>query len=64
MREVEVHLRGWKLAVAMSELRQWLDHHQCTPTDFTIIAERGALLVRITFNEDEMADRFERQFGK
>jgi hypothetical protein len=26
VREVEVQLKGWKLADAMGELRIWLDH--------------------------------------
>jgi hypothetical protein len=64
MREIEVRLKGWKLAEAMSELRKWLDHNQCTPADFGIVADDDALLVRITFNQDDMADLFERQFAK
>jgi hypothetical protein len=63
MPEVEVRLPGRKLADAMSELRQWLDHNQCTPADFGILSEGGDLVVRITFSDDEMADRFQRQFG-
>jgi hypothetical protein len=31
MREVEVQLKGWKLADAMGELRKWLDHNDCVP---------------------------------
>jgi hypothetical protein len=27
MREIEVQLKHWKLAGAMSELRKWLDHN-------------------------------------
>jgi hypothetical protein len=48
----------------MGELRSWLDHNQCTPADFGITTESGALLVRITFNDNEMADQFQRQFGR
>jgi hypothetical protein len=63
MREVEVRLSGWGLAEAMAELRRWLDHHEYTPTDFGIVAESGSLLVRITFRDDAMAERFQREFG-
>jgi hypothetical protein len=64
MREVEVRLSGWGLAEAMAELRKWLDHHECTPADFGIVAESSALLVRITFKDDAMAERFQREFGR
>jgi hypothetical protein len=63
-REVKISLTGWTLADAMSELRKWLDHHNCVPVNFDI--ERGnrrVLVVRILFADDTMADMFERDFG-
>ena len=62
--EVEVRLSGWRLADALSELRVWLDHHQCTPESFEIAkSANGAVLVRIAFVEDALAKRFKREFG-
>jgi hypothetical protein len=64
MREVEVRLTGVKLADALGQLREWLDHHDCAPVNFDIARERGGkLLVRILFKEDHMAEVFERDFG-
>jgi len=63
MREVEIPLKGWKLADALGELRKWLDHNDCVPLSFDIARRRGVLTVRMLFKEDEMADRFQRDFG-
>jgi hypothetical protein len=64
MREVEVRLKGWKLADALGELRQWLDHNDCVPVSFDIAREKGGMLVvRMLFTEDQMADAFQRDFG-
>jgi hypothetical protein len=64
MREVEVHLKGWKLADALGELRQWLDHNDCVPVTFDIAkGKRGVLLVRILFKEEHLANAFQRDFG-
>lgn len=65
MRQVEVRLEGWKIADAMAELRIWLDHNDCTPRDFGITrAQRGTLVVRIDFDDDAMAEAFEREFAR
>ena len=64
MREVEVPLKGWKLADALAELRKWLDHNNCIPANFDISrGKRRVLLVRMQFNEDDMAEKFQRDFG-
>jgi hypothetical protein len=63
MREVEVQLKGWKLADAMGELRKWLDHNDCVPVSFDIArGKTRALVVRMTFAEDHMAEAFRRDF--
>ena len=64
MREVELNLKGWKLADALGELRKWLDHNNCIPANFDIAREDSdTLRVRIEFREDDLAERFERDFG-
>jgi bifunctional non-homologous end joining protein LigD len=65
MRQVEVRLKGWKIADAMAELRIWLDHNDCTPHDFEITkAPRGTLVVRVEFADDAMAEAFKREFAR
>jgi len=65
MREVEVHLKDCKkLADALGDLRQWLDHNNCVPLNFEITrGKKGVLLVRMLFAEEHMADAFRRDFG-
>ena len=58
MREVEIPLKGWKLADALGELRKWLDHNDCVPLSFDIARAPVPVL-----GPDEMADRFQRDFG-
>jgi hypothetical protein len=63
MRQVEVRLKGWKMADAMGDLRTWLDRYNCRPTNFEIRrAASGGLLVRIEFADDRHAQRFEQDF--
>jgi hypothetical protein len=64
MREIETRLKIWKMADALGELRKWLDHNRCVPVNFEISrAATGSLLVRIVFEHDHQAKRFERDFG-
>jgi hypothetical protein len=64
MREVEVQLKGWKLADAMGQLRKWLDHNDCVPVSFDIARGKSRVLVlRMTFAEDQIAETFRRDFG-
>jgi hypothetical protein len=64
MREVEVRLKGRKLADSFGEMREWLDHNDCVPISFDIArGKRGVLLVRMLFAEDHMANAFQRDFG-
>ena len=62
MREVELRLTNRKLAAAMAELRQWLDHHQCIPENFDIVRRGRSLVIHITFTEDDIAEAFQREF--
>ncbi len=65
MREVEIPLKDRKLADALGELRKWLDHNDCVPMSFDITRGKGGvLLVKMVFKEDEMADTFQRDFGR
>ena len=65
VRQVEMQLKGWKIADAMAELRIWLDHNDCVPASFDIATgPRGAISVRVEFRDDAMADAFMREFGR
>jgi hypothetical protein len=65
MRQIDIHLSGWKFAAAMGELSIWLDRNHCVPEDLAILKlANGDLLVRIEFSDDAMAEVFEREFAR
>ena len=65
MRQVDIHLSGWKITGAMRELSIWLDHNHCVPENFAISKlPNGDLLVRVSFSDDAMAEVFEREFAR
>jgi hypothetical protein len=65
MREVEVRLKGWKMADALGKLRNWLDHNRVAPVNFDICsAATGSLLVRMVFKNQDEAERFQQDFGR
>ena len=65
MRAVEVRLKRQKLADALGDMRQWLDRYNCAPMSFELVrGKRGALSANVVFNEDHIADTFQRDFGR
>ena len=64
MREVELVLKMRTLADALAAMREWLDHNDCVPLDFDIERRGRALVVRITFKENHLAEAFERDFKR
>jgi len=65
MRQVDIHLSGWKLTSAMGELCIWLDRNHCVPGDLAISKlPNGDLLARVEFSDDAMAEVFEREFAR
>ena len=60
MRQVEVRLKGWRMA----ELRIWLDHNDCTPHSFEITKAGRDLFVRVEFAQDAMAEAFRGEFAR
>jgi outer membrane lipoprotein-sorting protein len=64
VRQVEVRLKGWKIADAMAELRIWLDHNDCTPHDFEITKAPRGVVVRVGFSDEAMAEAFQREFAR
>jgi hypothetical protein len=65
MRQVEVKLTGCTIADAMGEPRVWLDHNDCVPLSFEIRKlPSGEIWVRIEFNDDTIAETFEREFAR
>jgi len=64
MRQVEVRLKGWRIADVMAELRIWLKLNECTPHDFEITNAPPGLVVRIEFTDDAMAEAFKREFAR
>ena len=64
MRKVELVLKMRTLADALAAMREWLDHNDCVPLDFDIERRGRALVVRITFKENHLAEAFERDFKR
>ena len=65
MPEIEVRLKHWKMADALGELRQWLDHHNCVPVNFNISrSATGSLLLWIAFKHEHEAELFPRAFRR
>ena len=65
MRSVDRTSPPLDLAKALADMRQWLDHNDCTPTIFrTRTAQPGAVLVQVEFEENDAAAAFERRFAE
>jgi hypothetical protein len=64
MRTVDLHISAAAFGESLSDMRQWLDHHDCIPASFDTAPERpGTVLVHVEFGEDNLAAAFERDFG-
>ena len=64
MRSVDLHLNRAGLGESVSDMRRWLDHHDCTPAAFDTMTERpGTVLVLVEFRDDGAAEVFEREFS-
>ena len=50
------------LSATMAEIRTWLDSERIEPASFKTLVVRGGLGFEISFNSEEEADRFRRQF--
>jgi hypothetical protein len=64
VRQVEVRLTGWMIAGAIAELRIWLDQYDCAPRWFEITRAGGCVLLRVEFEDDALAEAFEREFER
>ena len=64
MRAVDLHVNRAGFGESLSDMRRWLDHHDCTPATFETRTERprATVLVHVEFREDEAAEAFERDF--
>jgi len=64
MRTVDLHLNRAGFGDSLSDMRRWLDHHDCTPATFETRTERprATVLVHIEFREHNLAEAFERDF--
>jgi hypothetical protein len=52
------------LGYAMSEIRSWLDTHKIEPADFRAHASvSGAVILEVTFKQEDEARLFERAFA-
>ena len=64
MRSVDLHFASAGFGESLGDMRQWLDHKDCTPASFeTTIEPAGTVLVHVEFKEAEDAGAFEQDFG-
>jgi hypothetical protein len=60
MRSVDLRLSSAGFGESLSNMRKWLDHHDCTPTSFDTATEQpGTVLVHVEFREDAVAEALE-----
>ena len=64
MRQAEVQLTGWMIAGAIAELHFWLDQYDQVPRSFEITRAGGCVLVRVEFEDESLAEVFEREFAR
>ena len=65
MRAVDLHFSANQLAATYEHMREWLDHEDCVPADFEQTSDHtGTIHIRVSFENDEMADAFERDFAR
>ena len=65
MRAVDLHVNRAGFGESLSDMRRWLDHHDCVPATFETRTERprATVLVHVEFQEEHDAEAFERDFG-
>jgi hypothetical protein len=62
---IDVWITAAELADAFEHMRTWLDHNDCIPADFEIrTGERDTILIRVEFDRDDLAEAFQRDFGR
>ncbi len=65
MRVVEVHIRIASLGETFSSMRRWLDHNHCTPANFGYAFDPPEkVVIKIAFDEDDLAEIFQQDFGE
>ena len=64
MRSVDLYFASAGFGETLGDMRQWLDHNDCTPTNFRTKTEGpGTVLVHVEFNENDAGASFERHFA-
>ena len=65
MRVVEVHTSVASLGETFSAMRRWLDHNHCTPVNFGCAFDPPEkVVIKIAFDEDDLAEIFQQDFGE
>jgi len=65
MRVVEVHISVASLGETFSSMRRWLDHNRCTPVNFGYAFDPPErVVIKIPFDEDDLAEIFQQDFGE
>ena len=60
---IDLSINASELADTFEHMRIWLDHQRCVPVDFGQLSnETGTITVHVEFENDELADAFQREF--
>jgi hypothetical protein len=52
------------IAGTIAELHLWLEQYHCVPRRFEITRAGGCVVVRVEFEDDTLAEAFEREFAR
>jgi hypothetical protein len=64
MPRVELRINSAELADTFDHMRMWLDHEDCVPVNFDQVGDvSGTIVLRVEFENDDLADAFQREFG-
>jgi len=64
MPAVDLLVKAGELAGTYEHMRVWLDHEHCVPVDFDQTGDgSGAVHMRLSFEDDGLAEAFQREFG-
>jgi hypothetical protein len=60
---IDLRINAADLADTFEHMRIWLDHEDCIPVNFDQIGDQnGTIIIHVEFENDDLADAFQREF--
>ena len=60
---IDLRINAADLADTFEHMRVWLDHEDCIPVNFDQIGDQhGTIIIHVEFENDDLADAFQREF--